>query len=126
MKKLYIEPTDRTPKIEFNDGHLLLWGTFVPDDPYEFYSVLHDWIKIYSIAPAVETVVEIGIAYVRGFAMDYVEALLQEVILLNDDQHKVIINWYFSANSISIKAGKYLSWKLEHPFVFLEVEDIQE
>ena len=124
MTKLYIDRTDTNPLVEFTDGKLRIWGTFVPENPYAFYSELHDWIKIYSISPVTETIVNVGIAYTRGFAMEYIEALLLEVILLNDDQHKVVINWYFSENSISVKAGEYLSWKLEHPFNFVEVEEI--
>ena len=82
MQKLYIEQTDRTPEIKFEYGKLRILGTFVPDDPYEFYSVLHDWIKIYSKSPAPETIVKLGLSYTRGFSMEYIEALLQEVDLL--------------------------------------------
>ena len=124
LKKLYIKQTYRTPLIEFTDGKLCIWGTFVPENPAEFYLPLHDWLKNYSIAPATETVVDIGIAYVRGYSMDYIEALLQEVIMLNNGNNQVLINWYFSADNISVKAGEYLSWKLEHPFNFVEIEEI--
>jgi len=124
MNTLYIEKTDRTPEIDFSVGKLRIWGTFVPENPAEFYLPLHDWLKNYSIAPATETVVDIGIAYVRGYSMDYIEALLQEVIMLNNGNNQVLINWYFSADNISVKAGEYLSWKLEHPFTFVEIEEI--
>jgi hypothetical protein len=124
MNTLYIEKTDRTPEIDFSVGKLRIWGTFVPENPAEFYLPLHDWLKNYSIAPATETVVDIGIAYVRGYSMDYIEALLQEVIMLNNGNNQVLINWYFSADNISVKAGEYLSWKLEHPFNFVEIEEI--
>ena len=65
MEKLYIERTDRTPLIEFTtDGKLCLWGTFVPENPAEFYLPLHNWIAKYSNNPEPETVVEIGIVVV--------------------------------------------------------------
>jgi hypothetical protein len=125
MTKLYINRTDRTPEINFEYGKLCIFGTFVPENPYEFYSELYNWIKFYSKSPATETIVNVGIAYTRGFAMEYIEALLQEVVYLNDEEHRVIVNWYFSPSSIDKKAGEYLSWKLEHPFNFVEVEEIR-
>jgi hypothetical protein len=124
MTRLYIERTERTPEIEFTFGKLRILGTYAPDEPYEFYYVLYDWLKIYSKSPAPLTVVEIGITHTRGFFMEYIESILQDLIYLNDEQYKVQINWYYSRNSISVKAGEHLSRVLEHPFNFVKVEGI--
>jgi len=124
MEKLYIEQTDRTPEIKFSYGNLSLRGTFVPENPDEFYLPIHEWVKKYSIAPVPETIVDLGLTYTRGYAMNYIQKLLQELILLNNEQHKVIINWYYAPNSISIKAGDHLSKKMNYIFNFLEVEEI--
>jgi hypothetical protein len=124
MSSLIIGSTDRTPEIEFTFGKLHIWGTYAPDEPYEFYKVLYDWIKIYSKSPAPLTFIEIGITHTRGFFMEYIESILQDLIYLNDDQHKVQINWYYSQNSISVKAGEHLSRVLEYPFNFVEVEEL--
>jgi hypothetical protein len=124
MHTLYIDQTERTPKIRFSNGNLLLWGTFIPVDPAGFYLPLHEWVKKYTLAPARETIVDLGLTYIRGYAMNYIEKLLQELIMLHNDQHEVTINWHFSANSIDVKAGEYLSRKLDYPFNFMEVEEI--
>jgi hypothetical protein len=124
LKKLYSKPTDRTPEIKFKYGKLRICGTLVPNNPAEFYMPLFEWVKKYSLAPAPETVLDIYIRYIRGYAMSYIQKLLQELILLNSDQHQVTINWHFSANSIDVKAGEYLSKKLKYPFNFVEVEEI--
>ena len=125
IKKLWIERTSRTPEIKFKYGRLRIWGTFVPENPTEFCLPLQAWVKKYSIAPARETVIEIGVLYSRGYAMNYIKKLLQELIMLHNEQHQVIINWHFSANSIDVKAGEYLSRKLDHPFNFVKVEEIR-
>jgi hypothetical protein len=124
IKKLLIEKTDRTPEIKFEYGKLRIWGTFVPVDPAGFYLPLHEWVKTYSISQAPETVIDFFLTYTRGYAMSYIEKLLQELIMLQNEEHQVIINWHFSVNSIDVKAGEYLSRKLEHPFNFVEVEEI--
>jgi hypothetical protein len=124
LKKLYIKQTDRTPEIDFSDGKLRIWGIFVPVDPATFYLPLHDWIEEYSAKPAAETVVDFGVRYTRGYWMPYIQKLLHELILLNKEQHKVIINWYYAPNTISVKAGEHLSRKLNYAFNFLEVEEI--
>ncbi len=124
MEKLYIESTDRTPEIEFTYGKLRIWGTFVPVNPAGFYLPLHEWIRTYTISPASVTIVDIGLKYIRGYAMNYIQKLLQELTLNKSDQHHAIINWHFSTNSIDIKAGEYLSRKLNHSFNYIEVEEI--
>jgi hypothetical protein len=125
MNTLYIDQTGRTPKIRFSDGKLLLWGTIVPVDPDGYYSQLQEWVMEYSVAPVKETIVDIGIEYVRGFGMSFIQKLLQELIMLNNDQHEIKINWYFSPDSIDVQAGKHLSRKLNYAFNFVEVEGIQ-
>jgi len=124
LKKLYIKQTYRTPEIKFSYGNLLLKGTFVPIDPVAFYLPLLKWVRKYSIAPAPVTTVDIFLFYCRGYAMNYIHKLLQELISIKNEQHNVIINWHFSTNSIDVKAGEYLSRKLDHPFNFDKVEEI--
>ncbi len=124
MQKLYIEQTYRTPEIKFKHGKLRIWGTFVPVDPAGFCIPLYEWVKKYSLAPAPETIVDIGLKYTRGYAMSYIQELLQELILIKNEQHNVIIKWHFCSNSIDVKAGEYLSKKLDHHFNFMEVEEI--
>lgn len=124
MEKLYIERTDRTPLIEFTEGKLRIWGTIVPENPAEFYLPLNDWVKKYSTNPAPETVIEVGIIYTRQNPMNYLQKLLQELILLKSGQHQVIINWYYCMNTIDVKAGEYLSRKLNYPFNFIDYEGI--
>jgi hypothetical protein len=124
MENLYIERTDRTPLIEFINGKLRLWGTFVPENPAEFYLPLHEWVKKYSTNPAPETVFEIGIIYTRQNPMNYLQKLLKELIELNDDHHLVTINWFYCMNSIDVKAGEHLSRILNYPFNFIEFEGI--
>jgi hypothetical protein len=124
LKKLNIEQTDRTPEIKFKYGKLRIWGTFVPIDPVGFCIPLFEWVAEYSLSPAPETIVDVGILYSRGYAMSYIQKLLQELILLNSARHQVTINWHFATNSIVVKAGEYLSRKLNYPFNFVEVEII--
>ena len=124
MQKLYIEQTYRTPEIKFSYGNLSLRGTFVPVDPVAFYLPLLKWVSKYSIAPAPVTIIDVFLRYTRGYAMNYIHKLLQELILLNNENHQVIINWYFSASSIDVKAGMYLSRKLNFVFNIIEVEEI--
>jgi hypothetical protein len=125
MTDLYIEQTGRTPEIDFTNGKLRIWGTFIPDNPAEFYQPLHEWVMKYSANPAPETIVDIGIRYTGGFWMPYIKKLLQELILLNTENHQIIINWHFSPNSISVKAGEHLSKELNYPFNFVEDDEIR-
>ena len=82
---------------------LRIWGTFVSVDLAGFCIPLYEWVIKYSNSPAPVTIVDIGIKYIRGYAMRYMKKLLQELIVLNSDQHQVKINLHFSANRIFVK-----------------------
>ena len=101
-------------------------GLFVPVDPAGFCIPLHEWVMKYTNSPAPVTIVDIGLKYTRGYAMHHVQKLLQKLIISDDDQHQVIVNWHFSTNSIDVKAGEYLSRKLDHPFNFVEIEEVRK
>ena len=77
FEKTLHKQTGRTPEIEFSDGKLRIWGTFVPEDPAEFYQLLHQWVMDYSTKPASETIVDIGIKYTGGFWMPFIQKLLK-------------------------------------------------
>ena len=124
MDTLYIDQTERTPKIRFCDGNLLIWGTFVPVDPAVFYLLLHEWVIKYSNSPAPVTVVDIGLKYTRGYTMNYIKKLLQELIIIKNNQRTLIINWHYIPNGLDVRAGEYLSRKINCPFNFVEVEII--
>lgn len=124
MEKLFIQKTTRSPEISFSYGELRLWGRFIPDNPIDFFVPLHNWIRMYSMNPAHETIVDIGIHYTNGNWMPFIEKLLKLLISLQDAQHQVTINWYYSQHSISVKAGEHLSRKYCHKFNFVEVEGI--
>lgn len=91
MHTLDIDQTERTPNIRFSYGNLSLRGTFVPIDPAGFYLPLREWVEKYSISPASETVIDIGLMYTRGYAMQYLMKLLQRLILIKNQQHNLII-----------------------------------
>ena len=76
MQKLYIEQTSCTPLVEFIVGKLRIWGTFVPENPAEFYLPICEWIEKYSVNPTRETVVDFGVRYTRGYWMPYIQKLL--------------------------------------------------
>jgi hypothetical protein len=71
-----------------------------------------------------ETILHLGLTYTHGYSMNYIQKLPQEMILLNNEQHQVFINWYHAPNSSDVKAGEYLSKKVNYFFNFIDVKEI--
>ncbi len=115
---------DQFPFVYFQYGRIDMWGTFLFPNPEVTYKYLYEWVEKYSKHPAKETVVVIGIQFICGHGMRYIERLLKKLILIHNEKYTVTIQWYFSTTSIHFDAGKHLSTKLGFPFQFIFVDEI--
>ena len=57
MKNIVIEPSLKTPTINFNgaSGILEIEGRSIPENSVEFYRPVLEWLDIYSESPATST-----------------------------------------------------------------------
>jgi len=108
MEKLVIEETKYTPKIELDpNGTISLTGKSYPENTFEFYQPMMDWVKEYfENNPAEVTTVNMEITYFNSSSsklfFDFFD-LLEE----NSEEHKIKINWiYDEENESAEEAGE--------------------
>ena len=108
MENLSIEETKYTPKIDLNlNGTISIAGKSYPENTFEFYAPVMDWIKEYFETSAKETTtVNMEIIYFNSSSsklfFDFFD-LLEE----SSQDHKIVINWiYDEDNESAEEAGE--------------------
>jgi hypothetical protein len=109
MENLNIEATQYTPDIAFDvSGKLSLKGKSYPENTFEFYAPVMDWIKAYfsnDASPKTLTL-DIEITYFNSSSsklfFDFFD-LLDE----NKDDFEITVNWiYDEENESALEAGE--------------------
>jgi len=104
IEDLHIMPSTYTPEIHFKAmGELLLSGKSYPENTFEFYAPVLQWVKDYFNGDVPQkTVVNIELIYFNSSSsklfFDFFD-LLDE----NKDQHEIEINWVYDEENESAK-----------------------
>jgi len=108
MEKIVIEETKYTPKIELDpNGTISLTGKSYPENTFEFYEPMMEWVKEYfENEPAEVTTVNMEITYFNSSSsklfFDFFD-LLEE----NSEDNTIKINWiYDEENESAEEAGE--------------------
>lgn len=109
MEKLYIEETKYTPKVECDalGGTILLSGKSYPENTFEFYQPLIDWIAAYFRQnPAKKTVVNMEIIYFNSSSSKLFFDLF-DLLEEKSREFDIEINWIFDKeNESAQEAGE--------------------
>ena len=98
MKPIILQATEDTPEVIFNPSENIfrIARVSVPEDAYEFYQPLIQWLNEYSKNPLPETIFE--------FDMDYVNTasnkqLMQLMLVLNKiaEKYLVTVKWFYES-----------------------------
>jgi len=108
MENLNIEETKYTPKIELDlNGTISMVGKSYPENTFEFYAPMMDWVKEYFETSAKDlTTVNLEITYFNSSSsklfFDFFD-LLEE----SSEDNKIKINWiYDEENESAEEAGE--------------------
>ncbi len=108
MDNLHIEETKYTPEILLNtDGTISLTGKSYPENTFEFYAPMIEWIKQYfTTSPATTTTVNMEITYFNSSSsklfFDFFD-ILEE----HSENNDITINWiYDEENESALEAGE--------------------
>lgn len=94
---LRIQPTSKTPFIEFNpqSGMLLVKGHSYPEDPQEFYQDLIDAIDVYCLHPLIKTTLVFNIEYLNTGTSRVLYSLFKKFEASVNDNKEVEVIWQY-------------------------------
>lgn len=93
---LEIEATVKTPKIKVDStqGHILLAGISIPEDPHEFYFSLNEEIESYLEHPADNTNLEFQLEYFNTSTTLVIRNLIRKLGTLASKK-SLSVKWYY-------------------------------
>jgi len=110
IQDLFITASDSTPEINLkNSGVLSISGESYPENTFEFYTPMLEWVKNYfNETPAEKTIVNMELIYFNSSSskvfFDFLD-LFDE----NKEKHTIEINWiYDKENETAQEAGEDL------------------
>jgi len=98
MEKLLIEGTKQSPYVDFNaeTGKLELSGRSIPENSFEFYNPLLEWLENYAKNPKAETVLKVYLEYFNTSSSKYILEVLKKLkLVLKADGAEVKVDWCY-------------------------------
>lgn len=98
MENLKIEGTKQSPYVDFNadTGKLELSGRSIPENSFEFYNPLLEWLVEYAKAPKEETVLKVYLEYFNTSSSKYILEVLKKLKEVRKaDGAEVKVNWCY-------------------------------
>ena len=98
MEKLLIEGTKQSPYVDFNaeTGKLELSGRSIPENSFEFYNPLLEWLENYAKNPKAETVLKVYLEYFNTSSSKYILEVLKKLkLVLKVDGAAIKVDWCY-------------------------------
>lgn len=124
MNNLQVEPTPKTPGINFNaaTGLLVIEGRLIPEDPEKFFSLLNNWLTNYQPADGIKTVFRVRLYYYNSTSVKRLLHLFQKLESVYAQGHDINIIWeYEDGDDDSMMDGEDYKSLLKIPFDVLKV-----
>jgi len=104
MEKIYIPATKYTPEINLDPkkGLLEFRGKSYPENTFEFYAPIIEWVKKYFENPNKETTVNMEIVYFNSSTSKLFFNLL-DILHDNMDKTKITVNWIYDKDNENAK-----------------------
>ncbi|HOK99824.1 MAG: DUF1987 domain-containing protein [Bacteroidales bacterium] len=124
---LYIEKTNHTPRIHFEEGKLTLAGRSIPEDSIGFFEPLFNELASYVKNPAVHTEVNLMLEYSNSSTNRVLVSIFEILRELQASGHSVTVNWYYVAEDRGMyELGTDLKDICALPFALIEVDELPE
>lgn len=123
IEQLIIEESRNTPSVIFNceTGILEINGKSIPDNAYEFYKPVFDWLIKYKIQPKDFTLINLKFSFFNVDTALCLSNILKEIESMYITGNPVKINWIYT-DEYMLESGEEFSSFINVPMDFIEQE----
>lgn len=127
METLNIKGSWKSPHITLNpNGNFEIWGRSLPENVFELYSPVFEWLKEYEKSPAKETTVDVKLEYFNTSSSKLLFEIFKHFEKLNQAGNNIKVNWYFEADDPDLEEeGKMFSDLVDLPVELISVEEFE-
>jgi hypothetical protein len=105
MENIEIEPTATTPKISFRptEGYFEISGRSLPENSFEFYKPLLDFIEAYAEKPESDTSLVFKLQYFNTSSTSHFLRMIKKFEKIFSDGKNAKVHWYFDEDDEDMK-----------------------
>jgi hypothetical protein len=98
LKNLFIEPTAKTPQIDFNHftGELILSGKSIPENAAILYENVLAWVVQYVKNPRHTTNLRFSLEYFNTASAIWLAKIVEALCSIKDSEYTLMIHLYFN------------------------------
>ena len=109
MEKMHLDATKYTPLIvlDHESGIMEIRGKSYPENTFEFYTPVMEWLQEYFKNPKEPTIFNLEIVYFNSSSSKWFFDLFDFLEEQYNNGHKIVINWiYDEDNDVAEEAGE--------------------
>lgn len=105
MEKIEIEPTATTPKVVFRpeDGYFEISGKSLPENSFEFYKPLLDFIEEYTEKPFYTTSLVFKLQYFNTSSTSHFLRMIKKFEKIHSDGKQAQVQWFYDEEDEDMK-----------------------
>ncbi len=123
MKKLYIKAERKTPLVDFDPfaGVFRLKGRSIPENTYDFYTVVMHWLDEYLKMPAEKSVLNFELDYFNTSSSKFLLEMFKKLKTLERTDREFLVRWHFeTGDEEMMETGRDFMELLNLNFEFIE------
>jgi len=105
MEKIILEATSTTPRIFFDPeaGYFEISGKSLPENSFEFYKPLLDWMEVYSENPVSQSALVFKLEYFNTSSTSHFLRLIKRLEKLYTEGRSAAVQWYYDDEDEDMK-----------------------
>ena len=105
MDKILLEATSTTPRVYFDPekGYFEISGKSLPENSFEFYKPLLDWMEVYSSKPNPSSSLVFKLEYFNTSSTSHFLRLIKKLEKLYDEGQDAVVQWYYETEDEDMK-----------------------
>lgn len=126
MNQLTIEPTETSPKIDFNpEGTFLMEGESRPENVVKFYEPVLNWLKDFAQSSSGKNIsFDFKLEYFNSSSAKFIMDVFLEMENASKNGANVTVNWYYDElDEDLLESGEEYEKLVKVPFKFIPITE---
>ena len=105
MERIEIEPTSTTPKISFRpeEGYFEIAGKSLPENSFEFYKPLLDFMEMYAESPVESTSLVFKLQYFNTSSTSHFLRMIKKFEKISAEGKAAKVHWFYDEDDDDMK-----------------------
>jgi hypothetical protein len=105
MKNLHIKAKSDAPEVVFNsnNGNFLMSGVSLPENVFEVYNPVLDWLREYKNNSTVSTTLNLQFEYLNTASTNIIMRIVEEMDEIKRNNQDITICWFYETGDYDMR-----------------------